>query len=137
MTAGMDAEYVYSRQLSGEKKGFTLPFSPPASSVFSIRYAPEVKGPVRTPSLLVEYRVIAGLYEIVPPEKKTPGYQVMNVTFSGNFFIGAQNCRFQIKAVNLFNTRYLDHTSFYRLIEVPGPGRSFSLSLHIPIGSAL
>ena len=32
-----------------------------------------------------------------------------------------------IHADNLLNRRYYDHTSYYRLIDVPEPGRNFSL----------
>src|SRR5690606_15880151 len=31
-------EYIYSRQTSGAKNGFTLPFSPPLSGLFSANY---------------------------------------------------------------------------------------------------
>jgi iron complex outermembrane receptor protein len=30
------------------------------------------------------------------------------------------------------NTRYYDHTSFYRLIEVPGQGRNLVITMQIP-----
>jgi len=32
---------------------------------------------------------------------------------------------------NVLNTRYYDHTSFYRLIEVPGQGRNFIITIQI------
>ena len=38
----------------------------------------------------------------------------------------------RIKLNNVFNTKYFDHTSFYRLIDVPEAGRNLSISLTIP-----
>ncbi|CAN0603765.1 unnamed protein product, partial [Ectocarpus sp. 12 AP-2014] len=38
----------------------------------------------------------------------------------------------RIKLNNVFNIKYFNHTSFYRLIDVPEAGRNISLSLTIP-----
>ena len=32
---------------------------------------------------------------------------------------------------NLLNRKYFDHTSFYRLIDVPEPGRNFSAKVAV------
>jgi iron complex outermembrane receptor protein len=37
-----------------------------------------------------------------------------------------------MQAQNLLNKRYLNHTSFYRLIELPEAGRNIILSLKVP-----
>jgi iron complex outermembrane recepter protein len=135
LTAGIDAEYIYSVQFSGEKRGFTLPFSPPFSSVFSLKYAPKGTSIFIKPEFSAEYKVVADQNKIVPPEKKTNGYQLVNITIASNFKISKQLFRAQLQVQNIFDTKYYDHTSFYRLIEVPGPGRNISLSVHIPINS--
>jgi iron complex outermembrane receptor protein len=36
-----------------------------------------------------------------------------------------------LHAENLLDRRYYDHTSFYRLIEVPEPGRNIALKLEL------
>ncbi len=136
LTAGVDAEYIYSLQLSGEKRGFTLPFSPPFSSVFSLSFRPQTKK-LANPLIRVEYNVVAAQNEIVPPEKKTPGYQLLNLTLGTGFSLNKQAVRLQVQVQNLLDTKYYDHTSFYRLIEVPGPGRNVALSVQIPIGKEL
>jgi iron complex outermembrane receptor protein len=137
LTAGLDAEYIYSEQLSGEKRGFTLPFSPPFSSVFSLKFTPSGNNRYIKPAFTIEYKLVADQNEIVPPEKKTAGYRLVNLMVSSGFRVGKQALRVQVQAQNLFNTKYYDHTSFYRLIEVPGPGRNISLSVHIPINKEL
>jgi len=137
LTAGVDAEYIYSVQLSGEKKGFTLPFSPPFSAVFSLKYKPKAKGYIQNPAIIAEYKLVAGQNQIVPPEKKTSGYGIANLVASSGFRAGKQYFYVQLQVQNLFDTKYYDHTSFYRLIEVPGAGRNIALSVHIPINKEL
>ncbi|MEH6682349.1 MAG: TonB-dependent receptor [Sediminicola sp.] len=127
-------EYVRSRQTSGAKKHFTLPFSPPLSGLFSARYQLPDLPFLENPQLTLEYRMTAAQDEIVPPEEKTEGSQVMNMSFLGEFDILKSNgpLAMRLKLNNVFNTRYFDHTSFYRLIDVPEPGRNISISFTIP-----
>ena len=134
LKAGVDAEYIYSVQLSGEKRGFALPFSPPFSTVFSLSYSPPIKR-MKNTLIRLEYKIVAAQNNIVPPEKKTPGYQLLNLTLGTGFNLYKQPVQVQLQVQNLFDRKYYDHTSFYRLIEVSGPGRNISLSLHLPINS--
>jgi len=126
------AEYLYVRQLSGDKKGYTLPFSPPASALFDLTWSPKLKGRLQNNYLSVDYRLTAAQDNIVPPEKKTPGYGLINVQAGTKIRIDKQPLMISLQAQNLLNTRYLNHTSFYRLIELPEAGRNLILSLKIP-----
>lgn len=125
------AEYLYSGQLSGSKKGYTLPFSPPASLLFGINYSPEIKKLTDT-YFSLDYRYTVKQHQIVPPEKKTAASQVFNLALGTKLKAGGQDFSISVQVQNLFNTRYLNHTSFYRLIELPEAGRNIILSLKIP-----
>ena len=131
LSAEVLAEYLYAKQLSGDKKGYTLPFSPPASALFNLTWSPQIKG-VEVSYFSVDYRVTAAQENIVPPEKKTPGYQVINVQAGTKIRIYSRPVMISLQAQNLLDTRYLNHTSFYRLIELPEAGRNIILSLKIP-----
>ncbi|WP_298879823.1 TonB-dependent receptor [uncultured Polaribacter sp.] len=124
------AEYVYSRQTSGPKKDFTLPFSPPFSMLFSANYQFKDFGFLKAPKLNTDFRITASQNEIVPPEEITEGYQVANISFLSSIalFNKKQPLQLKIKINNLFDTKYFDHTSFYRLIDVPEAGRNISLA---------
>ena len=132
LTVGVIGEYVYSEQLSGEKKGFTLPFSPPASLLFNMKYSPQNTGRIKNPYLSVDYKLVARQNRIVPPEEKTDGYQLVNISLGGdlNFWKERISVAFQIQ--NIFNRKYFNHTSYYRLINVPEAGRNFVLNINIP-----
>ena len=129
---GVLGEYVYSEQISGEKKGFTLPFSPPASAILNLKY--------RKPKLMVlndayvslDYRLTAAQNKIVPPEEQTDGYRVTNISFGGNVNAGRQKLEFSMQVQNLLNSKYFNHTSYYRLINIPEAGRNFVMNVSIP-----
>lgn len=123
------AEYLHARQLSGEKKGYTLPFSPPPSGSFTVKYQwGEAKtGTEGFASATVQ--VTADQNEIVPPEKATPGHALLNLNAGKGFVSDRYRFRISLQARNLLNTRYYDHTSYYRLIDVPEPGRNIALIL--------
>jgi iron complex outermembrane receptor protein len=124
-----NGEYLYAEQLSGDKKGYTLPFSPPASADFGLKYIPRKKWLGTDGFVSVSYKVVSDQNEIVPPEKKTNGYQTLNTVASSSFSWNGYKIRISLQGQNLLNKRYYDHTSYYRLIDVPEPGRNFSIML--------
>ncbi|NQX85738.1 MAG: TonB-dependent receptor [Flavobacteriaceae bacterium] len=127
-------EYVYGRQTSGVKKGFALPFSPPLSSFLSVTYALKDMAWFLKPQFKADFRLTAKQEDIVPPEEYTSGYNVLGVSFISEFemFNSKNRSQLRIKVNNVFDTKYFDHTSFYRLIDVPEAGRNLSVSLTIP-----
>ncbi|KQO22918.1 TonB-dependent receptor [Flavobacterium sp. Leaf82] len=125
------AEYLYSEQLSGSKKGYTLPFSPPASVLFGLTYNPEIKH-LKDTYFSLDYRYTAQQNQIVPPEKKTASSNVFNIAMGTKLKAGKQDFIISMQVQNLFNTKYLNHTSFYRLIELPEASRNIIVSVKIP-----
>lgn len=130
---GIIAEYVYSEQLSGEKKGFTLPFSPPASAIFNVKYQYQRVKKLENVFFSVDFQVSAPQNNIVPPEETTDGYLVMNFGLVGEVKVKKQIVSISLQVQNLLNNKYFNHTSYYRLVNVPAPGRSFVLNLSIPL----
>ena len=129
LTLGMQAEYLYAKQLSGDKKGYTLPFSPPWSASFSLGYQPG-KGLLGADGdILLEYKITGAQNRIVPPEEKTGGYQLLNLSLGRSWRIKDNSIKLRLQIQNLLNKRYFDHTGFYRLIDVPEPGRNISAML--------
>jgi iron complex outermembrane recepter protein len=130
---GVIGEYVYSEQLSGEKKGYTLPFSPPASGILNLKYMqPKIRFAEKVYAS-VDFIFTAPQNQIVPPEENTEGYFLINVGWGGNLKIKNQALNISFRVQNLLNNKYFNHTSYYRLINVPEPGRNFILNLSIPV----
>ncbi|RXG29862.1 iron complex outermembrane recepter protein [Leeuwenhoekiella marinoflava DSM 3653] len=143
LTAGIDllpnlsldasAAYVYSRQTSGPKDGFTIPFSPPFSTLFSVGYGIKDFSLFSETRFTGDVRITARQTDIVPPESVTAGYEVLNLSVMSKLqVVSGKPWALRLKLNNVFHTPYFDHTSFYRLIEVPEPGRNFSVSVTIP-----
>ncbi len=134
LKSGVIGELVWARQLSGDKKGFGLPWAPPASLLLNLSYNPvKIKG-LTEPVISIDYQLVAAQNQIVPPERKTPGYGVVNLSAGTKIYAWKQSVSINVQVVNLTNRRYLSHTSFYRLIGVPEQGRSLILSIQIPLG---
>ncbi|MCB0629985.1 MAG: TonB-dependent receptor [Lewinella sp.] len=129
---GLIGEYVYSEQLSGDKKGFTLPFSPPASLLFNIKYQKNKIRFIEHPYLSVDWRLASSQQNIVPPENPTDAYQVINLALGGNVRLYKQPVNVSLQVQNLLNQKYFNHTSYYRLINVPEAGRNLILNISVP-----
>jgi iron complex outermembrane receptor protein len=133
----LNGEFVKARQLDGDKKGYSLPFAPPATIGFDANYAYRVKhgDDDHKKFKIEEYN--AGFYakqtskvtDIVPPEKPTDGYHLLSVSIGCTAKISGTELQLSSKINNLLNTVYFDHTSYYRLINVPGQGRCVIISL--------
>lgn len=130
--AGFAAEYLYSKQLSGAKRGYALPFAPPPSAVASLSYEPHWDNLLTGTYFTVDCRLSASQNRIVPPERPTPAYRVFSFSAGGSLKIGQQLMNINLQVQNVFNTRYLNHTSFYRLIGLPEAGRNVILAVKVP-----
>ncbi len=124
--AHAQGEYLYARQKSGEKKGYTLPFSTPWSTDFGMKYTYDYKG---EGFVDLTAHIVGSQNEIVPPEKPTDGYWTLNLSAGKQFKLRSTTLNVALHADNLLNKRYYDHTSYYRLIDVPEPG--FNMSMNV------
>ena len=73
--------------------------------------------------------MVGDMNEIVPPEKTTPGHWTLNLQAGKQLKAGKNAVKVLFQANNLLNVRYFDHTSYYRLIDVPEPGRNLTLMI--------
>lgn len=121
----VDFEYLRARQKSGAKKGYTLPFSPPIRMRGELRYTYGGEGRF----VSAEVVCVGPQDEIVPPEETTPGHRELNASLGWDKSLGKGTLRITMRGDNLLNKRYYDHTSFYRLIDVPEPGRNGSIMM--------
>jgi len=127
-------EYVRSEQLSGAKKGYTLPFSPAPSALMDISWTAKNSKHFKETYLSVDCKWIAAQYHVVPPEESTAAYQVFNFRAGTQLRFSGSVLQLRLQVQNLFDKKYMDHTSFYRLISLPEQGRNFILSIGVPFG---
>jgi len=120
-----------------EKAGFTLPFSPPPSLLLHLKYHRDQIWKLTEPYLSMDLRVVAAQDLIVPPEVPTPGYRVINLGAGGKIRIMDHLLSVNFQVQNLLNSKYFDHTSYYRLINVPEASRSFIVNITVPFSNQL
>lgn len=133
-STSLAGEYLYNRQLSGAKKGYNLPFTPPPSFLWSLTYNPAF---LENAYVTLDVKHALEQNRIVPPEKVTPAYTFLNLSAGGSFNVGHQKWTLNLQATNLMNTSYLNHTSFYRLIDLPEMGRNIVVTLKVPVVFAI
>lgn len=130
----LQADYLFARQLTGEKAGYGLPFSPPW------RIMPEVKFKWRGKQentrigdgyASLKTRITGAQRDIVPPEKPTDGWWTLNLRAGQQFVLPSCSFSLSVNAENILNRKYYDHTSFYRLIDVPEAGWNLSVMLSV------
>jgi iron complex outermembrane receptor protein len=132
LKTGIILNYIFSEQLSGDKKGFSLPFSPPSSALFNLKYLPENVAFLKNSYASLDIRLVATQNNIVPPEEKTPGYYVLNLAIGTEMDWNNRPVSFSLQVQNLLNRKYFNHTSYYRLINVPEFARNLVLGIYIP-----
>jgi iron complex outermembrane recepter protein len=132
ISAVLTGDYVYSEQLSGTKKGFTIPFSPPFLLRLSMMYSPEGRGIFMEPFAGFDLEYSGEQTRIVPPEKVTAAYELVHLVAGTTLSLNNRQVDVSLRVHNLMNRKYMNHVSYYRLINAPEAGRNFIISLKVP-----
>lgn len=121
-------EYVYTYNLDERTP---LSFSPPASMRNTLKWKNNQR------QLYVELHGIAPQKRVSKNEDPTKGVNIINLGGNITLPIGKSMTYIGLSLQNLLNTKYYNHLSFYRKIEIPEPGRNFQLLIKIPFKSKL
>lgn len=128
-------EYVYTFNL---QSNLPLPFIPPLNITTSAAYEWQAKsGFIKSFKTGAEYEYITAQNQVDRNEMPTPGYQLINVFISGKLTVNKQQVHLNIRADNIVNSKYINHLSRYRLLNLPEPGRNVNLLIKIPLNNLL
>lgn len=116
-------EYVYTYNLDERTP---LSFSPPPSMRNTLIWRKDKL------QFFVELHSIASQKRVAKNEDPTEGAHLIN--FGGNITLPMGKTMIEIgfSLQNLLDTKYYNHLSFYRKVEIPEPGRNFQLLIKIP-----
>jgi iron complex outermembrane receptor protein len=126
----MNIEYVWNYNLDTR---LPLPFTPPLSSNIELRY--EQKNSfkwIENTFFAVGTKLVASQTRVDRNENVTDGYVLLYVGTGTRFIVAGQPLDVLVSVKNLLNTRYMNHLSRYRWLNLPEPGRNISISLTIP-----
>ena len=65
-------------------------------------------------------------------EEKTNGYIIGGAGIATEVWFRKQKVELILQGNNLLNTKYFNHVSFYRKVEIPEQGRNIQLLLKVP-----
>lgn len=128
LTYELGGEYVYTWN---RDERIPLSFSPPGSLRNTLSWE---KKRMR---FYVEHQYIADQNRVARNEDPTEGAQLLNLGAGFRIPVGGTDIELTLSARNLLNTKYYNHLSFYRKVEIPEPGRNFQLLIKIPFKKLL
>ena len=79
-----------------------------------------------------EWQNIARQNRVDRNEDRTPGTNLFHIGGSLDLPVAGNKVEITLTVRNIFNTRYYNHLSFYRKVEIPEPGRNFQLLIKVP-----
>lgn len=123
-TYKLGGEYVYTYNCD---EHIPLSFSPPGSLRNTLSWE---KKRLR---FYAEHQYIADQNRVARNEDPTPGAQLLHLGAGFRIPVGSTDVEVTLSARNLLNTKYYNHLSFYRKVEIPEPGRNFQILIKIPL----
>ncbi len=121
------AEWVWAQNLDNN---YPLPFTPPAALVGELNYSIPVKmGVVSDIHLISSLRSAAAQNRVARNEPATGAYTLTNIGLNFKLNTSGIPIQFLFMVNNLFDIYYKNHLSFYRILELPEPGRNFTLKI--------
>lgn len=119
----LQGDYVYTYNVADR---LALPYSPPARLSHDLTWHPKHW------ALSLKHRIIAPQHRIARNEAPTPGTATLldlAVTYDGQ--LRQSNYRISLAIQNILNSRYYDHMSYYRRVNLPEAGRNLLLTINL------
>lgn len=121
---------VYSYNLN---TGLALPFTPPVRGRFQLEYEKDFDRKFLSEIAVGgNYLVWSSQNRVDRNEYATSGAYTVDLFLKLEF--KEDGASLNIQANNIFNRYYLNHLSAYRALNIPQPGRNFTLMLNLPFG---
>ncbi len=126
---------VLNRNIDDDKP---LPFTPPFTMANEIKFLDDKRSrkDLSYYQLSLSHRWYADQNRVGVGEEKTKGCNLFDFSAGFVYKLGKKwsvDVNMQVK--NMFNTRYLNHISLYRRLNIPEQGRSFQILVCIPFRS--
>ena len=122
-------EYLHTLDIS---TGYPVPYSPPARILASFRYEPGELEKYKKNYVMYTITAYGPKHNVARNELTTGGAFIHDVSAGTTFHAGKTEIVAAIQINNLFNTFYFNHISYYRLINIPEPGRNIQLIIKVP-----
>lgn len=127
-------EYNYNRQLNDNNRlSYFLPFTPPQTLFGEVTF--QMTQPTAeniSVSVYTNGRYAFAQENIAQNEDITAAYFVIGAGVKTRFNLGVFYANLAVQVSNLLNRNYYNHTSFYRVLEMPEQARNIQIIASIP-----
>lgn len=127
-------EYIYNQQITEDRsRNYPLPFTPPVNGFGEVGYKflQDFKS-FKDSEFFVNTNFAMEQSRIAQQESITPGYVIFGGGIKTGVTIGAFEADINASVSNIFNSKFFNHTNFYRALEIPEMGRNIQVMLRIP-----
>lgn len=131
---GLHFETTFSSVIGKQDNGDFLPFVPAHKLRFELRGEKEKLLFFKKTFASVNTCTAFNQNNAAPDETTTAGYTLMDLGIGGNIKMKNQSISLSISANNILDTKYIDHLSTLKEVNLYNPGRNISLNLKIPFG---
>lgn len=125
---------TFSSVTGKQENGDYLPFIPAHKLRFELRTEKEKLMFLQNVFALVSTGTAFNQNNAAPDETTTLGYTLVDLRIGGSLKLNSQIVVLSISANNIFDTKYIDHLSTLKEVNLYNPGRNISVSLKIPFG---
>jgi iron complex outermembrane receptor protein len=126
LNAGFD--YVRAENNATTKP---LPLIPANRVKLGVKLTTQSLGPLRTPYVSTNARILASQNRVEEFETATAGYALVDAAVGGSIAAGDVSVNIDLIATNLFDKEYRDHLSRYKAYAL-NMGRNIELKLSVP-----
>jgi iron complex outermembrane receptor protein len=127
-------ETTFSSVIGKQQNGDYLPFVPAHKLRFELRGEKEKLMFLKKVFASINTCTAFNQNNAASDETTTAGYTLIDLSIGGNIKMKNQFISLSISANNLLDTKYIDHLSTLKEVNLYNPGRNISLNLKIPFG---
>ena len=128
----MHFETTFSSVIGKQQNGDYLPFVPAHKLRFELRGEKEKLMFLKKAFASINTCTAFNQNSVAPDETTTAGYTLIDLSIGGNIKMKNQFISLSISANNILDTKYIDHLSTLKEVNLYNPGRNISLNLKIP-----
>jgi iron complex outermembrane receptor protein len=123
-------EYLQNKELT-QDYGFGLPFSPAPNGFCEIGYQMKDYKLFKNTKLQISAKHSLEQKNIAQNEDFSKSWTILNLGISSEIKFFKATIYSSLNMYNILNSKYFNHTSFYRPLEIPEQGRNIVLKLRI------
>ncbi len=130
----MHLRTTFASVVGKQENGDYLPFIPAHKLRFELSVEKEKLWFLHNAFTSVNTTTAFNQNNAAPDETTTAGYTLFDLNMGGNIKVNNQFISISVSVNNLFDTKYIDHLSTLKEVNLYNPGRNISFNLRIPFG---